>query len=234
MASALAELAAQRAELPSKAKGQPRSLSLVERFALAVGAAQDSSEGTGAAEDEWRLVNAFHLAVASDGLPATHDGSAAGAIPHRMWVHSRDAVPVGASLAEFIARHAGSIDAALLRTGHLGDMIELLYARNRGATGEARGDEQWEQSHRTQAGALLVALMFDFFAVWSPSRGRVPLKRKDYQRSRETAQTFMSAPEPAASTGDGTVADIAIRTRKLHVPIVRQAFVLSQWAGAAT
>ena len=146
------------------AKGErtpPTEETLIWRFGSAVATAQVQAAAAGAAEEA--VVEAFRAAIARQ-----EEDEDAPELPHRFGVHARNAVPSDRRLAEFCEHHAAALDADILSCAHLGEMMKVLFERNK--SGERRGLE---------AGSLLLALMFDFFALWAPRRF-MPLKRKDY------------------------------------------------------
>ena len=108
------------------------------------------------------------------------------------------------SLGDFLGRHAIAFESAeVLSAPHLGALAAALYGRNR---------EGAEVGQR--AGALLLELMFDFFAVWSPRRS-MPLMRKDLHAGGDWVSALV--------TGEDGLFEFA---RERRVPVVRQAFAL--------
>ena len=88
------------------------------------------------------------------------------------------------SVARLVGEFRGAIDDELLSAPTLGEMIRILHARNRAVSGGADdgssgGAVSSEQRAGLEAGGLMLQLMWDLYAVWSPQRS-VPLKRKDY------------------------------------------------------
>ena len=146
------------AELARVGDGETASRdgTIIHRFALAVAAAQEVPPSE-------RI--ATFRASASE-LCGTRGGCD---VPHQFWIHSRTAVTSDATFEEFVARHETALDMELLSAAHIGDVIRILYDRNRADT----------STRALKAGALLLELMFDLWAVWSPRRC-TPLKRKDY------------------------------------------------------
>lgn len=214
---------------PFSGGGFARALARVERgteappiestltycLALALAAAQGTSTTSGRGggsssrfEPEVRL-EAFRAAARSMA-------KAGPALPHQFWAHARAPVPYAARLDEFIDRHATVIDAELLEAPHFGALIQMLLERSRLPPSLARnaGSSADAEAGPSKAAALMLALMFDFFAIWSPRRVQ-PLKRKDYDAdARSTSSVrLVDAAQPT------NAAPAATSNRPLHAPI---------------
>jgi len=184
----------------------PSHQTRIYRFALALAAAQEEAL---AGRD---LVAAFR--AAAEGQQQAH---CEGDLPHQYGVHARSAVPYDRRLTEFIERHEAALTAEVLSAPHLGEMAQRLYRRNRGCQGERAG---------LDAGGLLLAIVFDFFAVFAPRRF-MPLKRKDFEEDG----LRMSALAQEAGAASATTSFSIRKARR--VPILSEAFFLCAAAGSA-
>ena len=184
---------------------------LLHRFARAVARAQEAPAAG--------RVAAFVVACACE------DEAAGGeAIPNRFGVHASSRVPYEPSLARFARRHEAAIDAELLGAPSLGAMVQLLHARSRAAD-DGGDDDDAQVATGLRAGALLLALVYDFYALARPRRSR-RFVRKDYfgaggAADEAAAATAVLVPPDALESG----APIAVG-RASHVPIIREAFYL--------
>ena len=202
---------------------QRQESTLVYRFAKAVGVAQDAAAAAAAAAADDNgtpsdgsevLVSAFDAAVAAS---TSGDGEGDGG-PIAGHVASY------VSLESFVERFGAALDAEVLAAAHLGEMVRLLRDRNR---------EDSEPS-RLQAGSLLLGVMFEFYAAYT-SRKALPLKRKDYYRTRrpqlQTGEGFTDDGGAGCRTVTSSVTShstgaIRVDADAEHVPIIRAAYML--------
>ena len=227
---------------------QAQKSTFINRFAEAVGAAQDAAvEASHATDcrtaDEHVLVSAFRTAVVEgDAKFARVGGPMAGQ------------VATYATLETLFERFDGALDAELLGARHFGAMIRILRDRNRLVVtesgreegGATERQEVTDEPSRLLAGSLLLFLMFEFYAAY-PSRKALPLKRKDYYHHRRSAAGGASEDDhndepPAVSTDEEwaslmsavhmypssaqNTGVIRVDADGEHVPIVREAFLL--------
>ena len=202
---------------------QRQESTLIYRFAKAVGVAQDAAAAAAAAAADDNgtpsdgsevLVSAFDAAVAAS---TSGDGEGDGG-PIAGHVASY------VSLESFVERFGAALDAEVLAAAHLGEMVRLLRDRNR---------EDSEPS-RLQAGSLLLGVMFEFYAAYT-SRKALPLKRKDYYRTRrpqlQTGEGFTDDGGAGCRTVTSSVTShstgvIRVDADAEHVPIIRAAYML--------
>lgn len=186
---------------------EPRA-TLLHRFARAVALAQEAPPAS--------RVAAFARTCARQDEAARGE-----ALPNRFGVHASSRVPYEPSLGSFARRHEAAIDAELLGAPSLGAMVQLLHARNRAADDD-EDDARVEMGLR--AGALLLALVYDFYALWRPRRSR-RFVRKDYfggsAANKVAAATAVLVPPDALECS----APVAVG-RASHVPIIRESFYL--------
>ena len=185
---------------------ESQDVTLVHRFAIAISRAQEVTSSA----PEGNLVEAFRKAVQDDATGTDSDGHCA-VLPHQFWIHSRTAVASDRTLAEFMARHEAVLDAELLSATSFGELIQILHRRNRDEVASERG---------LRSGALLLALMFDFWAVWCPRRF-MPLKRKDYFE-HGTVMSALHVPWARGSTPlGGNLITISITRRE---PLIKELY----------
>ena len=186
------------------------SATLIYRFALALGRAQDQCTDHPAGKGD-ELLQAFREVVQAEGGCEPGAGCSDSPIPNQHWVHSRSAITPDETLAAFTARHSEAIDAEVLAAPHLGALINLLFQRKcrpteRGGLrddGSRDGSTGLDSETRLEEGttrdaarrglkssALMLALMFDFFAVWRCARSH---------RSRSRIPTAVLCPAMLAS-----------------------------------
>lgn len=202
----------------------PVTATLIHRFARAMARAQEEDSARG-------RLKAFAAAVLDDDATA---------LPNRFRIHARHTVPYEPTLEAFAARHAEVLDAEILGAPNLGEMVKMLRARSRRATDgyddHSREHSSREEEARLRAGALLVALLFDFYAVWQPQRER-PLLRKDFAAAGpangawQCSSVVQRAVKGHGCKGSG--APIAIGWED-HVPIVRKIFYICSEASLST
>lgn len=204
-----------------------RRTTLIYRFCLAVSRAQENTD----------VEAAFCRAV--------EDDCSGERLPHQYWTHSLAALPYDPSLADFVSRHDGAIDGELLCASSFRGIITTLHRRNTKTDGEVLGEGA------LKAGLLMLTLLFDFHAIWSPQRVR-PHKRKDFhdgksftslrvdeqtcmrpidrvpvghRHSTETSHQRCSDDTLHSTTASANPLHIRLGAES-HVPIIREAFLL--------
>ena len=128
----------------------------------------------------------------------------------------------------------------VLGAPNLRAMVAMLRARSRrAAAGEGEGEgagrsaeagvhaaetrSSNEEEHvALRAGALLLALLYDFFAAWQPRRER-PLLRKDFAAEAHASASPLLRKDSAAGAGVGAgAASSAWRCSSVGVPAVEE------------
>jgi hypothetical protein len=199
--------------------GTPVTSTLIYRFALALASVHDASVASPPSPSSASFAALRHAAAALEGDDEA-DGSVSGPLHHQHWTHSRTPLPGDPSLSDFLLRHARTLDSReLLDAPHLGAVAAVLHRRNRDASHTEDGQ---------RAGALLLELMFDFFAVWSPTR-QMPLKRKDLHEGGEWVSALIR--RRGAGTGGRGIAAPGEELefefgRARRVPVIQKAYVI--------
>ena len=182
---------------------------LIHRFAKAVGAAQDATLGRGDNEqEETKMADAFGEAVRA--APAIEP------IPGH--------VPSYRDLEDFTSAHIEALDDEVLAARDFGDMMRILSARSRHVVADD------DDAQGLLAGALMVELMFEFYAAFHRRKG-VPLKRKDYFHHYNEGEV-----DVARTSTSGVRIDehgvITVNADVPHVPIIRKVYWLDgDWDG---
>jgi len=117
----------------------------------------------------------------------------------------------GGELSCLVRAHVRAIDAELLSAPNLGAMVGLLHERNRAA----------DHGPGQRAGALMMALLYAFYATWMPGR-TLPLKRKDFfPDGKMTAVRVDALQRPGYPAGGQITVE-----RVCWKPIIRAAYFL--------